>query len=131
MCPFPTGPIGSMRQKRVSEGAILRKTREILTSHKGKKNGIHSRDMADELGIHEKDTFIRTRSYIDKATRRFELPIAATTNGGYFFITNPSELFEYLGSLEGRIIEIRNKGRIVYRNYVKLYGAPPSDQENV
>lgn len=109
-------------KKRPSEKALALKTREILIAHRGKKNAIPSRDLAKESGIVEGDTFIRTRSIIDKAMRMYGLPVAASTTAGYFFITTPGELFEYMGSLEGRRIEIEARKRLVYRNYVKRYG---------
>ena len=99
----------------------------FLVAHRGKKNAILSRDLARELGIVERDTFIRTRSIIDKAIRLYGLPIAASTNAGYFFIMTRGELFEYMGSLDGRIFEIGDKRRVVYRNYVKHYGSPTDD----
>lgn len=116
-------------KKRPSEKALVQKTRDILVAHKGKKNAIPSRDLAQMLGIVEGDTFIRTRSIIDKAIRRYELPIAASTSAGYFFIATPGELFEYLGSLEGRRLEIDDKKRVVYRNYVKSYGEVDSQRD--
>jgi len=109
-------------RKRPSERALIEKTRKILIAHRGKKNAIPSRDLAQELGIVEGDTFIKTRGIIDKVIRKHGLPVAASTNAGYFFITTPGELFEYLGSLEGRRLEIEDKKRVVYRNYVESFG---------
>jgi hypothetical protein len=120
-----------VKVKRLSEASLLKKIKDILSTHKGEKNGITSRAMADLLGIVEGDTFIRTRGLIDKAVRVYELPIAATTNGGYFFITRPNELFAYMVSLERRVFEIKNKRRLVYKNYVKLYGEPITGREGI
>lgn len=117
-------------KRRPSEKAIVRKTREILLAHKGKKNAILSRDLARELRIVEGDTFIRTRSIIDKVMRLYGLPIAASTNAGYFFIITPGELFEYMGSLDHRKFEIEGKKRLVYRNYVKHYGEVEGPKED-
>ncbi len=109
-------------KKAPSEPQLIRKTRDILVAHRGKKNAILSRDLAKALGIVEGDTFIRTRSIIDSAIRLYGLPVAASTTAGYFFITTPGELFEYMGSLDHRKFEIEAKKRLVYRNYVKHYG---------
>ena len=111
-----------VRKKWPSERALIRKAKEILAAHKGKKNAILSRDLAGELGIVEGDTFIRTRSIIDKVIRLHGLPVAASTTAGYFFVITPGELFEYMGSLDHRKFEIEAKKRLVYRNYVKHYG---------
>jgi len=110
--------------------ALIQKTRDILIAHKGKKNAILSRDLATELGIVEGDTFIRTRSIIDKTIRMYGLPVAASTTAGYFFIITPGELFEYMGSLDHRKFEIEAKKRLVYRNYVKRYGEVEGPKED-
>lgn len=106
------------------EEELVRKAAEILKRHRGKENAITARDIADSLGIREGDTFVRTRTIIDRAIREHGLPIAAN-NGrppGYFYIANQEELFEYMGTLEGRKLQIEDKKQFVFQNYMRLYG---------
>jgi hypothetical protein len=104
------------------ELSLIKKAKDILVAHKGKENAIPAREIAQALGIKEGDTFIRTRSIIDKAIRKYKLPVAAHTYKGYFFIESEDELFEYMGSLEGRKMQIEDKKQLIFRNYQDYYG---------
>ncbi len=88
-----------------------------------------ARDLADAIGIREGDTFIRTRTIVDKAIREYGLPVGATNRRppGYFIIENQDELFEYMGTLEGRKMQIEDKKQVVFRNYVRENG--PLDEK--
>ncbi|SRR5216683_2058934 len=123
----PRGPsdgIG-MAEIKISpkELVLVRKTRDIMLEHRGKENAIHSRELSRLLGIKEGDTFIKVRSIVDKVIRRYGLPIAGDTHAGYFIIVRPNELTDYIGSLEGRKLEIENKKNIVFQNYLDHYGS--------
>ena len=101
---------------------LVRKIRDILVNHVGEKNAITARNISKAVGIEDGDTFIRTRVLIEKAIRIFRLPVAATTNSGYFFIANEDELYRYRRSLDGRKLEIEDRKQVVSRNFAKHYG---------
>jgi hypothetical protein len=104
------------------ERKLLRDIRKILLSCKGKDNAINASEIAKRLKIKDNRTWIRTRTLIKKLVKEEGLPIAAHTYGGYYLIENDSELNEYLGSLERRILEIRDREKTVYDNFKKFYG---------
>ncbi len=101
---------------------LVRKIRDILVNHVGEKNAITARNISIAVGIEDGDTFIRTRDLIEKAIRVFRLPVAATTNSGYFFLSTEDELYKYRRSLDGRKVEIEDRKQIVSRNFAKHYG---------
>lgn len=101
---------------------LVRKIRDILGNHIGEKNAITARNISKAVGIEDGDTFIRTRVLIEKAIRIFRLPVAATTNSGYFFMANEDELYKYRRSLDGRKLEIEARKQVVSRNFAKHYG---------
>jgi hypothetical protein len=105
----------------VREQVLVRKITDILVNHIGEKNAITARNISIAVGIEDGDTFIRTRGLIEKAIRIFRLPVAATTNSGYFFIANEDELSKYQQSLDGRKLEIEGRKQIVSRNFAKHY----------
>src|SRR5438445_10238133 len=106
------------------EDDLIRRTAGILKKHVGAASAITAREIADDLGIVEGDTFVRTRAIIDKAIRVHKLPIAANNGkpSGYFYISNEDELSAYMGTLEGRKLQIEDKKQIVFRNYIEQYG---------
>lgn len=108
---------------------LVKKARDIMFEHKGEKNAVSARNVSLALGIKEGDTFIRTRSIIDKVVRMYRLPIAATTNSGYFLITNAPELYKYMGSLEGRKMQIEDKKQVVFKNFIEYYGGLDVQEE--
>jgi len=103
------------------ELVLVRKISDILVGHVGERNAITARNISIAVGIEDGDTFIRTRGLIEKAIRVFRLPVAATTNSGYFFIANEDELYKYRRSLDGRKLEIEGRKQIVSRNFAKHY----------
>ncbi len=106
------------------EQILARRAKDILIGHKGKENAISARDMSKSLGIKDGDTFINTRTIIDKSIRRYRLPIAAHTStpAGYYLIESADELYEYMGTLESRKLQIEDKKALVFRNYIDYYG---------
>src|SRR6266571_7764613 len=99
------------------EQELVKKVTELLRKHRGKDNAITARDLAEAIGVKEGDTFVRTRSVIDKAIREYGLPVGANNRRppGYFYIMNQDELFEYMGTLESRKMQIEDKKQIVFR----------------
>ncbi len=106
------------------EQLLARKAKDVLVAHKGKANAISARDLSKHLGIKDGDTFINTRTIIDKTIRRYQLPIAAHTStpAGYYLIKSADELYEYMGTLESRKIQIEDKKALVFKNYIDYYG---------
>jgi hypothetical protein len=111
------------------DARLIPKVKGMLEKHVGKENAIHAKEIRDAFGIDDGETYIRTRSIIDHVVREYGLPVGAL-GGGYFVISNEEELKQYLGSLEGRALEIQNKKAIVYNNYVKMYGPPGFGEED-
>jgi len=107
----------------------LEQTKSIMQLHRGKKNTISSRDLADKLGIKERDTFSMTRSLIEKTMRRYSMPIGATNSKppGYFLIETREELDQYMIILEQRKLQIENRKNLVFQNYIEQHG--PIDGE--
>lgn len=98
--------------------------KDIMKTHRGKKNAISSRDLADKLLIKEGDTFSITRSLVEKTMRRHSLPIGATNSKppGYFLIDTKEELDQYMIILEQRKLQIENRKNLVFQNYVDQHG---------
>ncbi len=48
------------------EDERLAQLRDLMQGHKGKSSAVSSRDLADKLGIKERDTFSITRSLIER-----------------------------------------------------------------
>ena len=113
------------------EDERLLQLRETMQDHKGKAGAISSRDLADKLGIKERDTFSVTRSLIEKAMRKFAMPIGATNTKppGYFLIETREELDQYMIILEQRKLQIESRKNLVYQNYVDEHGPLDEDDE--
>jgi hypothetical protein len=113
------------------EQILTRRAKDILIRRRGKENAISARDMSKSLGIKDGDTFINTRTIIDKTIRRYQLPIAAHTStpAGYYLIKSPDELYEYMGTLESRKLQIEDKKALVFRNYIDYYGGLDVQEE--
>ena len=103
----------------------MRTVKEILEEHKGVKQAIHSRKIAEMIGIKEGDTFSQTRGIIERVLSESDLPIGALS-AGYFVITNEEELDGCLADLEKRAQKISSRKRKIFRNYVAKYGPPSS-----
>ncbi len=109
----------------------LEQMKDIMQLQKGKKNAISSRDLADKLGIRERDTFSITRSLIEKTMRRYAMPIGATNSKppGYFLIETREELDQYMIILEQRKLQIENRKNLVFQNYVEQNGPIDGEEE--
>jgi MoxR-like ATPase len=110
----------------LSDEQRLKKARDILVAHKGKRNAINSAEIAKLLDIREKEKETRsmTRRLVLQAIKKYHLPVAATNRNppGYFYIMNREELDEYRLSLQNRIYEQEDRLRVVTDNYVIQYG---------
>ncbi|TMI15116.1 hypothetical protein E6H33_06910 [Candidatus Bathyarchaeota archaeon] len=115
----------------LSDEERVKKTRDILVSHKGKKNVISAPDIAKIIGIDEGDTHVQTRRIVLKAMRKYGIPVASTNTKppGYFLITNRDELDEYRASLQNRIWEQEDRIRLVLENFVNTYGPLDEGEE--
>jgi hypothetical protein len=107
------------------------KIRDILLGHKGKENAIFSGQIAKQVGIDDVQggTHVKIRKLIWEAIQKYELPIAARSDNGYYYITNQDELFEYFGNLSDRSFGIEERKRVVRDNYVKTYGEIENEEE--
>jgi len=99
-----------------------RKVKEILMKHRGKENAIPASQIAHQIGLDEGETYSETRGLVLGAARKYQLPIAATTQNGYYFIETREELADYLLTLDGRIHEIETRKRLIMENYIRHHG---------
>jgi hypothetical protein len=109
-----------MQLSKLSEER-MGKIKEILWGHKGKENAVPASEISDLIGVDERETYSETRRLVLKAVKKYELPIAATDKG-YYFIETQEELINYLGILDSRILEIEERKKVIYNNFVKYHG---------
>lgn len=95
---------------------MLKKIRDILLLHEGKRNPITSAKIASKIGIIEDDTHAKTRALIRECVEKYELPLAAS-NRGYYLISNQQEYDEYINNLNLRRAGIEERKRIITKNY--------------
>lgn len=94
----------------------LKKARDILLKHQGKKNQIKSKKIAEKLGIFEDDTKAQTRALLFQCAEKYELPLAAD-QGGYFLIDSDEEYEKYMEDLEKRKKGIEKREKLITKNY--------------
>ncbi|MCL9818392.1 hypothetical protein [Natronocalculus amylovorans] len=75
--------------------------REMLLDHRGSDNPISSREISDELGIDEVESFPVTRGLIKEILKEDKIPVAGYSQG-YFVIETEEELEDYLDNLDSR-----------------------------
>lgn len=96
---------------------MLKRIREILTLHEGKKNPITSAEIEKELDIIEHDTHAQTRALIFDCAKQYNLPLAAGNKGYYYLITDQEEYEEYMNNLDARSVGIEERKRIITKNF--------------
>ena len=95
---------------------MLKKIKNILEKHVGKKNSVTSAKIAESIGIKEDATHAKTRALIFECAQENKLPVAAT-NRGYFLIETQDEYNDYIKNLDDRIRCIEFRKTIVSDNY--------------
>lgn len=75
--------------------------REMLLEHRGSDNPIKSREISNELGIDEVESFPVTRGLIKEILKEDKIPVAGSSQG-YFVIETEEELQDYLDNLDSR-----------------------------
>lgn len=95
---------------------MLEKIRNIILSHKGKRNAISSAEIARRIGIIEDDTHAQTRALLLECAEKYGLPLAAS-NKGYYLITSRQEFDEYMNNLDLRSAGIEARKRIIANNF--------------
>lgn len=95
---------------------MIEQIKNILISHKGRKNAITSAEIANIIGIDEDDTHAQTRALILDCAKKYKLPLAAI-NRGYYLITSRTEYNEYMNNLSSRIAGIEERKRIITENF--------------
>lgn len=95
---------------------MLEQIKNILLSHKGKRNPVTSTEIARKIGIIEDDTHAQTRALIFECAKKFKLPLAAN-NRGYYLIVDQQEYDDYMENLDSRSAGIEERKRIITKNY--------------
>ncbi len=98
----------------------LEQVRDILEEHRGKKNKITSAKIAKMIDIDEDDTHSKSRRLIEDAIEEYGLPVAADSRG-YFMIETEDELEEYMENLDARIDGIKDRKKVVTKNFRKKH----------
>lgn len=80
----------------------------MLLNHQGSDDPIPSREISDEVGIDEVESFPVTRGVIREIIEEDGVPVAASGNG-YFVIETEDELEVYLDSLNERLMNIAER----------------------
>jgi len=99
---------------------LLREIKKIMEKHKGTANRISAGKIAKMLDLKQEDTHIVSRKYIYQTIKKYRLPIAGGSRG-YYFITNKTELDEYLGSLKRRAKKIEERRQLIADVYKEHY----------
>ena len=86
---------------------------DLFDEHQGKENAITSSEIAEQLGLDDKQvTNPATRELIRDTIEEEEIPVAAGSRG-YYRIQDADELDEYLETLRGREVWIRHRRQLV------------------
>lgn len=95
---------------------MIKRIRDILLLHEGKRNPITSAEVAKKVGITEDDTHAKSRALILKCAKQYNLPLAAS-NKGYYLIVEQEEYEEYMNNLDVRSAGIEERKRIITKNF--------------
>lgn len=98
---------------------MLKKIKDILLLHNGKKNPITSAEIASIIGIDEDATHARTRALIRECAQKYQLPLAAS-NRGYYLISSLQEYDEYMENLDSRLAGIEERKGIITKNFKRV-----------
>jgi hypothetical protein len=93
----------------------------ILLEHTGADDTISSREISNELGIDEVESFPVTRGLIREIVEEDGVPIAGHSNG-YFVIETEEELEDYIDTLDSRILKTAERKALVTRAAAKWHG---------
>ena len=95
--------------------------KSILEEHKGINNAIKSPEIAKLIGIEPGASNRKIRALITETIKQYEIPVAAHTNKGYFFVESKQELDSYIKTLDSWIKEIGNRITFTMVYYYKFY----------
>jgi len=99
----------------------IEQIRDILLEHKGKRNAIKSKEIAQQINIDRGPSNVKIRKLITETLKSFKLPIAGNPGLGYYLIETSEELRGYLNSLDSRIKNITDRKTKVALFYSKYY----------
>jgi biotin carboxylase len=99
----------------------IEQIRDILLDHKGKRNAIKSKEIAQQINIDRGPSNVTIRTKILETIKTYKIPVAGNPALGYFLITNKEELKEYQKSLQSRINKIIERSLIMERLYYRYY----------
>lgn len=108
---------------------LREKVRSLLLDHKGSDDPITSREISEELGLDEVESFPTTRGMIRDVIEEDEVPIAAS-GSGYFVIETEDELEDYLDSLNERMMNIAERRYLVRSAAEDWHGFGSSDDSD-
>jgi hypothetical protein len=89
--------------------------------HKGKKNGIKSSNLAEEIGVEEGPSTVNIRNMIRETIKKYSIPIGATYQDGYFLMKNEAELKSYMKFLDNKMQGIEDRKHLLYGAYYRYY----------
>lgn len=79
------------------------RVKELLLEHRGKGNGITSREINDVVGLDNVGSFPQTRECVRAVMFNEDIPVIGG-NGGYYIAETEEELAGALDTLEKRIV---------------------------
>ena len=124
---YHANPVRIMAKKEITEKDIHKDIRKILEEHRGMKNKIKSREIAELVGKPSKeDTHSTIRALIKETIHLYRLPVGAT-GGGYFFLSNEEELTQYKEYLKKKAFETMQRGFDVEKYYAAYHNLDPVD----
>lgn len=108
------------------DGEILEEVLDILEAHQGPDNPVTSGTIADRVGIDDGSGNPKTREAIRILSEEQDIPVAAGSRG-YFMMTEPAHLSEYLEKLDNRIEGIEKRKETATRAWNRYRYARDED----
>lgn len=103
--------------------------REMLLEHRGSDDPISSREISDELGIDEVESFPVTRGLIKEIVEKDNVPVAGSSQG-YFVIETEDELEDYFETLDARAMNIVQRKYLVKEAAEQWHGFTGGDTDD-
>ena len=93
------------------------KFKEILLEHRGKKNGITSKQISKCMGFPMEDTQAVSRKEIWKTAEEYGLPVISCGNKGFCLAETDEEMKEFNDNRDKRVAGIRKTQELANKNY--------------
>ena len=92
------------------------KIRDILITHKGRKNKITSKQISLEMGFPMEDTQSVSRKAIWETAEKYGLPLVSSSTG-YYLANTKEELEKYNENIDKRINGMRKTRDMTNKNF--------------